>query len=479
VQFSPLADGTRDDEDEAARARRRRLRWQIACGVALALAVTSFAIVIGSSVYQARSAVLIRPLGAEGGVPQAVGGALQSEVEILQGFEVLRQALESIGVDVLYPGLEGETIGAVRAAAVARMREALAVRTLPGSDVLEVTFRHGDAQLAADVVNRLVERFRRSRREALAPVASKRFLRERIEEQREALATAETALAAFHAKHPELAAPDPRGSLAARRLALEAELRAQRDATDDARSAGSSDDASVARARNRLDELELELQKTLNTHVEGSRAVSKLEDEIARVRDHLTEKERAAAQEQGRRLELLRSRQRELEVQLAALGQTERDLPELERRGRDLERERDVAARRLDAYLREFEAATLAADVGEHEIAAAMRVLERARPPTSRMIPEQRAHQAWALVGGALVVLLGALLGDVLDQRRPGRAPLVWAAHVAAGAEGGSLALTMPGAERGARGSPVVLLLQGRAEAAAGGPAVSGLERSA
>src|SRR5262245_61190955 len=114
VQFSPLGGGDWD-EDEASRARRRRLRWQIGGGLALALAIASFAIVIASSVYEARSSVLIRPPNGNSTVPQAVDGALQSEVEILRSFEVLRQALESIGVDVLYPGLPGKATGEVRA----------------------------------------------------------------------------------------------------------------------------------------------------------------------------------------------------------------------------------------------------------------------------------------------------------------------------------------------------------------------------
>jgi uncharacterized protein involved in exopolysaccharide biosynthesis len=480
VQFSPLAVGVGDGEEDAlARARRRRLRWQIGFAVALALAVASFAIVIVSSVYEARASVLIRPPGGQSGVPQAVGGALQSEVEILRSFEVLRQALESIGVEVLYPGLVGETTGALRAAAVARMREALAAHTLPDSDVIEVTFRHADAQLAADVVNRLLERFQRSRREMLAPAVSRRLLHERIEEQREALAAAETSLAAFHAEHPELAARDTRRELADRRLALEAELRAQRDAADDLRSAAGSDEPSVLRARGRLDELELELQATLNTHVDGSRAVAKLRSEIGRVRGFLADKERAATQGQARRLELLRSRQRELEAQLAELGEAERALPELERRGRDLARERDIASRRLDAYQRELEAATLAADVGEHQLAVAARVLEPAQPPTARMIPAERARRAWALLGGAVIVLVGVFVTDELEQRRARHQPSVWTAHVGAGAEGGSLALMMPGAGRGTAGGSVVLLLQGRAEGAAGGAAASGSERPA
>jgi uncharacterized protein involved in exopolysaccharide biosynthesis len=460
VQFSPLGGGDWD-EDQATRARRRRLRWQIGGGAALVLAIASFGIVIASSVYEARSSVLIRPPNGNGSVPQAVDGALQSEVEILQSFEVLRQALESIGIEVLYPGVDGETVGEARAAAVARMREALAVRTLPGSDVIEVTFRHDEAQLAADVVNRLVERFQRSRRQTLAPATSESFLQERIEQQREALAAAEAAQAAFHAEHPALAASEPRSALAERRATLEAEQRSLRDAFDAERTSGSSEDPSVARARARLDELELELQGTLNTHVEGSRAVSKVRHEISLVREYLATKERSATLEMARRLDVLRARQGELEAQLTALGEAERHLPELENQSRELARARDGAARRLDAYQRELEAATLAADVGEHKVAVAVRVLESAHAPTARMIPEERARQAWALVGVALLVLLGAFLMDVLEQRRTRRQPMLWTAHVGAGGEAGSVALLMGNQQRGQSGGPVVLLLSG------------------
>jgi uncharacterized protein involved in exopolysaccharide biosynthesis len=472
VQFSPAAAAA--EEDEAVRARRRRLRWQVSFAVALALAIASCVVVAASTAYEARSTVLIRPPEARAGVPMAVGGALQSEVEILGSFEVLRQTLESIGVGALYPGLTGETPGALRAAAVARMRSALAVRTRPDSDVIEVTFRHDDAQLAADVVNRLVERFQRERPAMLSVAASRQLLHERIEEQREALAAAEDALAAFRTEHPDLAAAEPQRALAERRLALEDELRALRDAADDARGAAAPRDASVERARARLDALELELNQTLNTHVEGSRAVAKLESETERVRELLAERERAAAREQERGIERLASRRRALETQLAALAEAERALPARELRARELARERDVAARRLDAYQREFEAATLAADTSQHAVEVSARVLESAQPPTSRTIPEQSARSAWALLGGALIVLLGSLALDLLAQPSSRRPPLLWAAPVGTGAGDGSLALALPGAERGANDGPLLLLLRGPGSAA--GPGASSCE---
>jgi hypothetical protein len=107
LQFSPLGGGDWD-EDEATRARRRRKRWQGAGGAALALGCAAALLLFASRVYEARSAVLIRPPNGNGTVPQAVDGALQSEIEILRSSEVVQQAIAKIGVATLFPGLAGE-----------------------------------------------------------------------------------------------------------------------------------------------------------------------------------------------------------------------------------------------------------------------------------------------------------------------------------------------------------------------------------
>jgi uncharacterized protein involved in exopolysaccharide biosynthesis len=465
VQFSPLGGGDWD-EDEATRRRRRRKRWQRAGAASLALVAVAGLIVLASRVYEARSSILIRPPSAEATVPQAIDGALQSEVEILKSSGVAERAVEMLGVETLYANLGGSAPEAALAEAADRVRRDLVVRTLPGSDVIEVVFRHGEAQVAADTVNQLVEHYQLVRQSALIPEASERFLEDRIEEQRETLAEAETALAAFHAENPVMVAADPRRALAERMAGIEDEMRALRDEADDEKAAGSSENPSVQRARKRLDDLELELQDTLNTHVETSRAVTSLRHEIGLVEDYLAAKERSASREQARRLGVLDGRRGELEVQLADLERSRRDLPDLEKQGRELTRARDVAARRLDAYQRELESATVAADVGEHQVALAVRVLEPARAPTRTVIPTGTGRIAAALTGVALLVLAGVALMDWLEQRRARRQPNVWTAQVGSGGgDSGSVALLMPNQQGGSRnGGPVVLLLSGDKE---------------
>ncbi len=464
VQFSPLGGGDWD-EDEATLRRRRRKRWQRAGIASLGLVAAAALLLVFSRVYEARSSILIRPPGADATVPQAIDGALQSEVEILKSSEVADRAVRALGVGALYPGLTGDTPEGAVASAADRVRRSLVVRTLPGSDVIEVVFRHGEAQVAADTVNQLVEHYQETRQSALVPQASERFLRDRIEQQWKTLADAESALAAFHAENPIMVSSDPRSALAERMASVEAEMREVRDSVDAAKSAGNADNPSVQRARKRLDELELQLQETLNTHVETSRAVSSLRHEIRLVEDYLAAKERGASRQQSRRLGVLDARRGELESQLADLERARRDLPELEKQGRELTRARDVAARRLDAYQRELETATVAADVGEHQVALAVRVLEPARAPTRTIIPTERSRFAMALTGVALLLLAAAALADWLEQRRARRQPAVWTAHVGGGGDSGSVALLMPNQQGGRRGGgPVVLLLSGNTD---------------
>ncbi|MEN8159887.1 MAG: hypothetical protein ABFS41_07440 [Myxococcota bacterium] len=443
VEVSPTAGGP-PPEDPVLRAGWRRLRWGVGGAVALALAVASSWIVFEASSYQARTALLIRAPGGKVGVPRAVDGALQSERELLRSFEVLRRTQESIGVGTLYPGLQGDSIGAIRAEGVTRMKDALSVRTPPGTDVIEVGFRHTDPELAALAVNRLVKRFERARTTILPTAVSRHRLHERIEEQEAVLAEAETALAGFLGAHPDLADGGAWAARAEQRATLERDLRTERWVTTHLEEEP-LDDPSVHRARSRLEQLELELHAVLGVFEEDSRVVKDLRQKVANVRDHLEAKERVATRKREREILLHRERAERLEAALADADAAERAIPALERERRDLVRARDLAVRRLDVYQREFEGATLEAEMGRHKFAAAMHVLTRASPPEARTVPPERARVAWALLGVALLLVLALILADVADDhRRKPVAPVLFAAKLGEHPEGAPIALRVP-----------------------------------
>jgi uncharacterized protein involved in exopolysaccharide biosynthesis len=443
VKVSPAAGGP-PPEDPLLRVGRRRIRWLIGGSLALGLAVTSISTVFDATSYEARAALLIRSPGAQAGVPQAIDGALQSEREVLQSFDVLRRTLESIRVALLYPDLTGASFGVVRAEGVTRMRDALRVRTPPGTDVIEVTFRHDDPELAAEVVNRMVKRFRRARQKIAPPVVSRSRLHERIGEQEEALTGAEAALASFLEAHPDLAEGNPRAALIEGRVELERELRTQRWIEDHLMEQP-VDDARVRQARARLQEVEFELQAARVTYTSNSIEVANLKRKIAGVRDHLEAKVRAARRERDRSLQVQRERVEQVELELYEFDRAEQALPALERERRELIRDRDLAKRRLDVYQREFEEATLAAEVGRHRLANALHVLTHARPPEARTVPPETARMAWALLGTALLLVLAVIAADVADDHRVERtAPVLYAAQLGNHREGQPIALRVP-----------------------------------
>jgi uncharacterized protein involved in exopolysaccharide biosynthesis len=444
VEVSPKSGGP-PPEDPVLRAGWRRLRWLIGGMIALALAVTSSWVVFEASGYEARTALLIRAPGGKAGVPQAVDGALQSERELLRSFEVLRRTQESIGVGRLYPDLQGDSIGSIRAEGVTRMRDALSVETPRGTDVIEVAFRHDDPELAALVVNRLVKRFERARQSVLTPAVSRHRLLERIEEQEAALEEAEAALTAFLEDHPGLADGGAHAARAEQRAKLERDLRTERWITAYLEEEP-LDDPSIHRARSRLEQLELELQAVLGVYEDDARTVRDLRQKIAHVRSQLEAREWAATRKREREILHHRERAERLEAALADYEAAERAVPALERERRDLVRARDLALRRLDVYQREFEGATLEAEVGRHRLAAAMHVLTRASPPEGRTVRPDQARLAWALLGIALVLVVALILADVVDdhRRKPVAPPVLFAAKLGKHPDGTPIALRVP-----------------------------------
>jgi len=438
------AGGGPPPEDPFVRAGRRRVRWFLGGTLALGLALASVGLVADSSQYESRAALLVRAPGGEAGLAQAVDGALESEREILKSYEVLRRTLDRVGAGKLYPDLRGDSIGAIREAGVDRMREALSVRTPPGTDVIEVSFRHGDPELTAEVVNKLVTRFQRARSRVLAPAVSRHRLYERIVEQEAVLADAETELSAFLSDHPDLASGAAHAAILDERASLERELRTERWVTQHLERAP-LDDPSVYRTRTRVEELQLQFETASVLYAEGSTKLENLAQEIGRVRRLLAERERAARKERDREVALHRERQAGIEAELARFEAAERALPELERERRELVRARDLAVRRLDVYRQEFDDATREVERGRRRLAAATHVLTHASPPESRTVPPDEARIAWLLLGGALLVVFLVIAADVADDHRhEPTAPVLYAARLGVRGDDEPISLAVP-----------------------------------
>jgi uncharacterized protein involved in exopolysaccharide biosynthesis len=176
----------------------------LAVGVSVALMM--------KSVYDAQSSILIRlsqayvyqPAAgdaARGAVPES-DQVLQSEVEILSSAQVKERVLERLGLSHVFPAL-GRGYDSASAderrvrdgKAVIAMERNLKIATTPGAPVIRLVYQDHDPQLAAEVLNTLMDEYLIYRRAILLdPTAP-------LEEQRKAfearLAEADEAYESF------------------------------------------------------------------------------------------------------------------------------------------------------------------------------------------------------------------------------------------------------------------------------------------
>ncbi|HKT54476.1 MAG TPA: GumC family protein [Caulobacteraceae bacterium] len=145
--------------------------------------------------YQAQSSLLVR-LGQEyvyepnagdaaaGAVPES-DEVMQSEVEILSSAQVKERVLDRVGLERVFPsigkGYDSATPEQRRlmvGRAVAAMEKSLKIGFAPGAPVVRVTYEHTDPEMAAQVLNALLEEYLIYRRSILldptAPIEAQR-----------------------------------------------------------------------------------------------------------------------------------------------------------------------------------------------------------------------------------------------------------------------------------------------------------------
>ncbi len=135
------------------------------------------------------------------------GEIVNSELAILGSVPLKQKVLKKFGIDRVYPKtfpdfLPTKPLTPEKALelAVLRMTKDLRLQQVPEANIINVTFRHGDPELAAKLLNDLIEEYLAERRNIYAREESKFLSAERIGVQGQ-LAAAEKRLHAFEAEH--------------------------------------------------------------------------------------------------------------------------------------------------------------------------------------------------------------------------------------------------------------------------------------
>lgn len=87
---------------------------------------------------------------------------VQAEMQILSAKDLRIKALEQVGLERAYPGMAGQSHALEKAAD--QFAKDLSIDNIPQSNVVELSLRHRDPQVAADLVNTLVKLYIERRR---------------------------------------------------------------------------------------------------------------------------------------------------------------------------------------------------------------------------------------------------------------------------------------------------------------------------
>jgi uncharacterized protein involved in exopolysaccharide biosynthesis len=197
------------------------------CAVVLATMVALFQ----TQIYQSTAVLLIkfgremisRPeIGERETLVNRENAIINVEIQILRSEAVVEGAIEALTVKELYPGLyenppEGVPIDRV---AASRFRRNFIVSAVPASDVLKVSFRHTDPEVAAKTVNVLVDQFKKKHLRGEATV----FLDEQVESYRATLEQKEGQVQEFRSLHTAFSVKDPGALLMSQQSSLTGDL---------------------------------------------------------------------------------------------------------------------------------------------------------------------------------------------------------------------------------------------------------------
>ncbi len=418
--------------------------------------------------YTANSSLLVR-LGdayvynprvgdaARGATPQS-DEVIQSEVEILGSSSLKEKVIDDIGVGRLAPKLAPEYAHgdaarkrAIMGMLIRQLQAGLKIITTPDSPVVRLTYRAGDPELAAEVLNTLIDEYLRFRRGVLAPRDAQVIgaQRQAFEQQ---LAQVSGDLRKFltdagvgdfdvdRTAQGQLYASLLTESYAVQAQLSETEARLGVTAGEAARAPseiGLFRDVDHA-AADRLTQLRINRQDLLSRYRPGAGPVQQADEQIAKLQAAIAagQAQGAGAQRVGvnpiyqtlvtdrdqlqAQAASLRSRKAALVAELAQVSARRERLAALDPAYQDLVRRRDSLANQVRAFLQREQESQAEQAVSEKS-ADSVRVIERAYVPSqgvSLQRPAMAASLAFALFAALCAGLAQALLGRGFPTRR-------------------------------------------------------------
>jgi uncharacterized protein involved in exopolysaccharide biosynthesis len=308
-------------------------RRRIALGFFIPLILAIVVSFIPKPRYEATSTILIRmgreylykpEVGEQTALPTSSidrDQAMHSEVEILNSRDLVESVIDAMGLEKLYPSIaaaDEDPDLPRKSRAIIEMQKRMDVLLLKDSNVIQISFKHPDPRVAAEVVNRLVDGYLEKRRTIFAD-AKIAFVQGQVKSFRDRLSEIERKIERFKTENSIVIFSDQVSTLLEQKAGLETKLKeisaslaqtkskitaiersmngkGQRGAYSEA----SSDDA-VNAAKKALVDLRLKESEASGKYLDASPIVQDLRASIDRTERYIREMEtqRAAAARAG------------------------------------------------------------------------------------------------------------------------------------------------------------------------------------
>lgn len=414
-------------------------------------------------VYEARSTVLIK-VGREYISNAEVGSArallsleqqevLNSEIQIMSNRELIEKVVTLLKVETLYPNLAKKTTSKIspREAAVLQVEKHLSVLGVKKSNVIEVSFRHGDPQVAAKVVNLLVELFREKHLKVFSDPQST-FLEKQLQIYRTKLGLSEESMQSFKQGNQVYSLDEQRSLLLKQRTELDSILKNTDHRIDELREklrslrnqritssvknksvyTNTEKDKILVDAKAKLLSLQLTEQDLLKRYREDSRRVEDVRNEIQTVKKFLKEQEEyiSGTMETGGRiyqeveLEIIKT-EADLRSQVAKAAGLRQQLSQLdgqirtldlnERKFQELKREMTSNEKYFRNYEDRFEEARISEDMNRSKLAN-ISVIQPADVPAIPVRPKKKLYMLLSLIFGTFSGLGLAFISEHISQ---------------------------------------------------------------
>jgi uncharacterized protein involved in exopolysaccharide biosynthesis len=425
----------------------------------VALAGTGIALSIPAA-YEAQASLLVR-FGREymyrsetpdkSGPTRSIGeqAAIANEIQILTNRDLIKQVISTVGVEKLYPGLSKRANGGIAPEdiAIPYFEKNLKAEVVKSSNVIELSFRHEQPQVAAETLNTLINLFG-DKHLAVYMDPKSSFLGDRFSEYQAKLNETEKNLQIFRQKNQFYSLDEQRALLSKQRADLDINLKASQSAIRETqqritvlntqqrtiqdnpgRYIPLEQDKALNESMAKLADLELKEQQATTTYNENSRMVADLRRQIQAARALVAKQEEEAKNRAKTTNPMSRDIEKEklrleadlktsevradsLSRQIRQIDVDLRKLDSLEKEYQDLKREVSTYEQNYKGYREKYEETLINDDLNKRKISN-VSILQSAAVPT---MPVKRDRQKYILLSLVLGVGLGFGLAIALES---------------------------------------------------------------